>query len=287
MDESRYALYNRHMATIVDGRALAREIQSELAHIVAGLPHAPRLDVIVVGTNPVIDSFVKRKEKFAARIGVEFVHHTLDESITTEDIVEKITYLEEKTNGIVVQLPLPEHIDTHAVIRALPASKDVDVINDDTLALFRDNKSPFVPPVAGAVKVIFDAHDVGVLDKKVVIVGKGRLVGLPVQTLLEKEGANVVMVDSSTSREEFADALKHADIVVSGAGSPNLVTKEMVREGAVLIDAGTSSAGQTIEGDIARECADVASLVSQTPGGVGPITVAVLFQNLINAHPGI
>ena len=268
-------------ATIADGRAIARKIRDDLATRVAELSHTPRLDSIVVGDNKVTASFVNAKKRFAEKIGVEFVEHELDESITTEEIVEKITFLAEKTDGIVVQLPLPKHVDIHAVTSAIPASKDVDLLNDATFELFQENNTPFVPPVAGAVLAILNEYDVTVRGKKVAVIGKGRLVGGPSAVLLTREGGDVTVLDRGSSDVEFAMTLDHADIVVAGAGVPGLVQPNMVHDGVVLIDAGTSNAGRTIEGDVAKSCAEKASLVSQTPGGVGPITVAILFQNLI------
>lgn len=266
------------MNTIADGRAIAQKIKDTLSDTSTD---GVQLDVIVVGDNQVTATFVAAKKRFAEQVGISFVQHTVSESSSTEEVVNLIRSLKGKTNGIVVQLPLPDTFDTDSVLAAIDPSVDVDVINPATFIKFKEGTTPFIPPVAGAVQEIFNTYNVDVQDKNVVIIGKGRLVGEPVRVQIEKRGAIVTVLDSKTTPQDFAEALKNADIVVSGAGVPNLVRSEMLQSGVVLIDAGTSSAGRTVSGDIHEDCLEVASLFSKTPGGVGPITVAVLFRNLL------
>jgi len=267
---------------LVDGRAIAQKIQNELQAIVHTTSRAPRLDILVVGENPVTWRFVHAKKRFGKDIGVEVVEHAYAPDVPTEKLIESLTSLVDKTDGIVVQLPLPESIDASAVLAAIPPSKDVDVLGETTFTQFLESTTSFVPPVAGAVLEILTAHNVVLKNAQVVVIGKGKLVGEPVAVVLKREGASVTVLDSKTSQTDFENALAAADVVVSGAGVPNLVQSHQIREGVVLIDAGTSSAGQTVMGDIARECGAKAKLFSTTPGGVGPITVAVLFHNLVS-----
>lgn len=268
------------MNTIVDGRAIAQNIKADIQVKIAKQQLSLRLDIIVVGDNTVTNTFVSAKERFANDVGITFVKKEFLEEVTTEDIVAYIQNTAVDTDGIVVQLPLPQHIDTQRILSAIPPQKDVDVLNEETLIAFLQNKIQFIPPVAGAVVEILHTHNVGVRNKEVVVIGKGKLVGSPVKRVLEKEGAHIQILDTQTSNEECARLLKNADIVISGTGVPNLLTPDMVKEGVVLIDAGTSNTTGSLEGDISKDCASVASVFSQTPGGVGPITVAVLFQNV-------
>jgi len=270
-------------ATIVDGRAIARKIQSDLQSEISEMEVKPRLDIIIVGSDPVTASFVRVKEKFAKALDIQFVKHELPESAETGEIQALIREVSTVTNGIVVQLPLPEHVNTAAVLSAIPFKQDVDVLNEQTFGRFVVKNTPFVPPVAGAVQEILATHKIPLNMTKAVVIGRGRLVGAPVRTMLEHENADITIIDSKSAANIYREALKSAEIVVSGVGVPNLVKQEHISKGVVLIDAGTSSSGGSIMGDICTDCIQDASLVSKTPGGVGPITVAVLFRNLVLA----
>ncbi|MBL4644596.1 MAG: hypothetical protein JKX80_01890, partial [Candidatus Pacebacteria bacterium] len=141
----------------------------------------------------------------------------------------------------------------------------------------------FVPPVAGAIQAILEEHHVSLAGTKAVIIGKGRLVGAPVRTIFEHGGADITIIDTNTKKKTSKEAIQAAKIIVSGVGIPNLVTHDQISKGVVLIDAGTSSTKGTLSGDICLDCIPNASLVSKTPGGVGPITVAILFRNLVRS----
>jgi len=270
-------------AEIVDGKKIALRIKEELQNRIRSSSKTPRLDIVIVGSDPVTTTFVHVKKKFANDVGVDFYEHSLPEAATTEDIVETIRSIPHEADGIVVQLPLPRHVDTNTVLAAIPTKKDIDVLSKNAFGHFVAGDSVVIPPVAGAVQEILSQHNISLKGVPTVIIGKGRLVGAPVIELLERAGADVVLVDSRTSKEEFTKALAEATIVVSGAGVPNLIKAEHIAQDAVLIDAGTSSSGGAVSGDICSECVESARLISKTPGGVGPITVAFLFKNLVNA----
>lgn len=270
------------MAITVDGEAIAARIQEELRQVVEKSLQKPRLDIFVVGDDPVTASFVSTKRRYAKDLGIEFVEHTLDESATTEDVISAIVAAQKNAGGIVVQLPLPGHIDSEKVLSTIDTDKDVDVLNEQTYKRFLEESTNVVPPVAGAVLEILKAHSVNLEGTNVAIVGRGKLVGAPTKDLLTKEGANVNVLDSKTPDSVFRTTLKEADIVVSGAGVPDLITPELLKEGSVVIDAGTSSTEGAVRGDVATGCAEVARIISKTPGGVGPVTVAVLFRNLMS-----
>tara|TARA_B100000745_G_scaffold94511_1_gene59668 strand:- start:14025 stop:14843 length:819 start_codon:yes stop_codon:yes gene_type:complete len=272
------------MTVVVNGKEIANRIEKDLRDTVGARPIRPRLDIFIVGSDPVTASFIAAKRRVASEINVEFSEHVLPVKTTTKEIVECIRDVAPDSGGVVVQLPLPTHISQDIVLGAIPPEKDVDVLNKKTLRAFANGDTHFVPPVAGSVDQIFRSYDISVYGKAVAIVGKGQLVGLPLDILLRKMGAQTKVLDRSTTPHTFIHTLKSSDIVISGAGVPSLITPSMLKPGVVLIDAGTSSAGGSIKGDVSDDCIKVASLISKTPGGVGPLTVAILFKNLIHGQ---
>lgn len=247
---------------IIDGKAIAEEIY-------AGLRFSqPRTLGIVVGTaNPVTDSFVRIKQKAADRLGITLTEERLAADATTARAIEAVAALARTADGVIVQLPLPPQIDVEAVVAALPPEQDVDGIS----------RAPLVrPPVAEAVREILARTHVDPHGKHAVVIGSGRLVGAPVAALLAHLGAEVRVLTLGDS----LDPLKDANIIVSGAGKPGLITPEYIRDGVVLIDAGTSESEGRVAGDADSACALKASVFTPVPGGVGPIAVAMIFSNL-------
>lgn len=257
---------------IIDGRAIAEEMYAHLSEARKGYD-ALSLGIVVVGTSPVVASFVRIKERSAERLNVTLVRRELPESASTREVIEAVQELAKETAGIIVQLPLPGTIDTEQVLASIPASHDVDGINPLT------EEQEVRPPVAGAIAEIFERTKVEPKEKKAVVVGLGRLVGAPAVELLEDLGASVSIV---TQTRGSIDELKSADIVVLGAGNPGFVKPNMLKEGVVLIDAGTSEMENRIAGDADPACEGVASVFTPVPGGVGPIAVAMIFRNLFD-----
>lgn len=257
---------------IIDGRKLAAEIGERLAPDFARLDRPATLAVVLVGEHPATRSFVSQKERFAAKVGVTLKLFEYEESISQTDLLQEVERLinDQKITGIVVQLPLPQHIDQATILRAIPAGKDVDALGSE----------PAVDsPVVGAVLEILNHFDIEIIGKQVVVVGRGKLVGEPVARALAREGAEIFLTDNKT--KDLKKILIKADIIVSGAGAPGLIKPEMVKTGAVIIDAGTSELGQVLAGDVDPACAGQAKLFTPVPGGVGPVTVALLFKNLL------
>ncbi len=247
---------------------MAADIIAELLLDRASLPPVLKLGLLMSRGDKATESFVKIKERVADTLQVVVVREMIDESTSTEDAARALGRLVENCDGVVVQLPLPKQIDTEEILKHIPPSKDVDALGGDPSVL---------APVAGAVKEILERTRTDVVGKKVVVVGEGRLVGKPVAQMLEDMGAEVMIV--SLEKNSLED-LKNTDIVISGAGSPGLIKPEMLKEGVVLIDAGTSENGGKVVGDCDLSCAETASVFVPVPGGVGPVAVAMLFKNL-------
>lgn len=254
---------------IIDGKQIAQEILQDLAQRAKG--DMRRLGIVVVGDDPVIESFVRIKMRAAAQVGVPLERIDLDAAAPQADVVAAIQSLASRVQGIIVQLPLPAHINVDAVLSEIPASLDVDGI--------RPHDSKFVAPVALAVQEILTRAGVVVEGKKCVVVGAGRLVGAPVARLLTNSGGIVrTITRDDGSLEELVDA----DIIVSGAGEPGIITPDLIKNRVVLIDAGTSESGGRVRGDAEPDCAHKCAVFTPVPGGVGPIAVAMIFRNLLH-----
>ena len=256
---------------IIDGKKIANEIIEALEKERSSLPPVVRLGVLMGKEDAASASFVKIKERVADKLRVVVVRELLDESANTAHALRSVERLAGRCEGIIIQLPLPAQIDIEEVLKVVPFEKDVDAINPST-------KEPLVlAPVAGAIAEIFMRHNISAQNKKAVVVGAGRLVGVPAATLLTDAGACVSVI---TQTRGSLDELKDSDIVVLGAGEPGLVKPGMLKEGVVLIDAGTSEDGGRLAGDADPACAEAASIFTPVPGGVGPIAVAMIFKNL-------
>lgn len=265
---------------IVDGRAIANSVYERLAPAAMAFPRPPRVDIVIVGDNPVIERFVRIKESAAQRLSIAMVQHRFTAAISEEALKDEINKIAAiaASDGIIVQLPLPQTLNMQAVLDVIPTAKDVDMLSTVSMALFRDEKAVIIPPVAGAVKEILDSANIKVHGEEVLVLGFGQLVGKPVSILMRHNGAHVTVIDKPVS--DLALHVSEALVVISGTGSPRLVTKAMVNARHVLIDAGTSESEGKLVGDIDPDAAGTAALFTPVPGGVGPITVAMLMRNL-------
>jgi methylenetetrahydrofolate dehydrogenase (NADP+)/methenyltetrahydrofolate cyclohydrolase len=255
---------------IIDGKAVAEDIYAELAKRASG---TLTLGIVVASHDPVIESFVRIKSRAAARLGVTLRRIDLVAKPTTADALSAIEKLAPEVDGIIVQLPLPPELDTETILAAIPPYLDVDGINPAVA----EGERAVRAPVAGAIAEILKRNDIDLHTKKAVVVGAGRLVGMPAADLLTSLGADVSIVTLETGSLE---ELKNADIVILGAGNPGFVKPEMLKDGAILIDAGTSESSGKVVGDADPSCATKCSIFTPVPGGVGPIAVAMIFKNL-------
>ncbi len=247
------------------------EISKEILEQVAALHTDPiTLRIISVTSSPVTSSYLRIKQRAAERAGITVDLIELPEAVTTEEVITEI--LKSGADAVVVQLPLPSSLNEQEILNAIPQEKDADVLSEKA----RECET-LLAPVASAVQEVLTRGCVEVRGKKAVVIGKGRLVGEPVELLFKRLGADVISYDKDTFTPEV---LIDADIVVSGAGVPHLVKPEMVQDGVVLIDAGSSEQEGSVVGDIDPACEAKASVFTPVPGGIGPIAVACLMRNI-------
>ncbi len=269
------------MSTRIDGKRIADKNLDRIARSLSGLPRAPRADIIVVGEDPATESFIRIKARTAARLRIELTIHRYPDTISTEELSEAVRRIGATpgSDALIVQLPLPIGIDTGHVLDAIPESRDVDMLTTASLARFSQGEASLVPPVAAAVKEVLDDISYSVHGKEALVLGYGRLVGKPVSLLLRHNGAHVTVIDRPVP--DLAIHARESSLIVSGVGSPKLVTKEMLAPGTVVIDAGASESDGTLVGDLDPACEDESDLAfTPVPGGVGPITVAMLMKNI-------
>lgn len=265
---------------IIDGRAIATLLKGALKEEIEKMAEKPSLAVFVVGGDLATDKFIALKQSFARDIGVSmFVKRYSKDNITTQGLIEDIKSATGERDGVVVQFPLPDFIDKDLVRNSVPSSKDVDLVSDESVSLFESGKSKILPPVVGAIKEILDINNISIKGKEVVVVGEGRLVGKPSAVWARQVDAKVETINAKT--EDISTYTKNADVLILGAGVPGLIKPEMIKDGAIVLDAGTSEAEGKLAGDADQECGDKASFFTPVPGGIGPITVAMIFKNLL------
>ena len=275
---------------IIDGNKINNEIMEELRSRSGG---GLSLAIVWVGDDPVSAKYIEKKKRFGEAVGIKVDIFKYGAGIlTSELVVELRNILKRDPSGIIIQLPLPKNIDTALILNMIPENKDVDLLSEKAYQNFVEGKSKILPPVVGSIREILERG--GVRDMNglnVVIVGRGRLVGRPAAAWFKSQGAIVDLLGRDT--EDISLFTKKADIVVTGAGVPNLITPDMLAEkshtklgGVVIIDAATSDVSGKIVGDVSKDCAKKSFIFSPVPGGVGPITVAILFKNLTTLRLG-
>lgn len=262
---------------IIDGRTLAAEVLARVKTRTEKMAHTPRVVAIVCNETPATKSYLSIKGKRAEDAGCKLEVQRFSEDTSTASL--RAAVLSSDADAVIVQLPLPAHVDAQEVCDAIPLTKDADVLSTFARMKFEANESDaIVPPVASALAKILSAGDVDPRGKKAVVVGMGWLVGKPCATGLSQAGADVSHI---TTNSGDISMLRGADIIVSGIGVPNFIKPGMLKEGVVLIDAGTSESGGTIVGDADPACASKCALFTPVPGGVGPLAVACLFENVV------
>ncbi len=275
-------------AEVIDGKAVAADVRARVAEGVASFEaahgRAPGLATVLVGDDPASHVYVGSKRKLSEEAGMRSIHHGLDPATGEEDLVELVRALgaDDEVDGILVQLPLPEGIDQDAVIAAIEPAKDVDGLTAGSAGLLAQGRPGLVPCTPMGVVELLRAAGTQIEGAEAAIVGRSILVGRPLASLLLGENATVTMCHSRT--RDLAGVLRRADILVAAAGSPGLVTAEMVRPGATVIDVGTNRTDAGLVGDVDFDAvAQVAGAITPVPGGVGPMTIAMLLSNTLTA----
>ncbi len=278
------------MAKVIDGKELSDEIKRRLAVRIEGLKEkygrVPRLVVILVGEDPGSVSYVKGKAKAAAAVGMENETLRLPETVSEEELLGIVAGLnaDDGVDGILVQLPLPAHIDSEKVIASIDRRKDVDGFHPLNVAGLWLREDCILPCTPKGIMRVLEHHGVELEGKRAVVMGRSNIVGQPVAKLLLNANATVTVAHSRT--KNIAEITREADVLVVAIGQPRYVKAEMIKPGAVVIDVGVNRDLETgkLCGDVDfAECEPVAGMITKVPGGIGPMTIACLMENTVEA----
>ncbi len=283
-------------ASIIDGKAIAADIHGEIARRAAQLRDAgvtPGLATVLVGDNPASHKYVSMKRKACAEAGIESFHNELPDSATQEEVLALVERLgkDPRVHGILVQLPLPKQIDEETILNAVPLSKDVDgfhPLNIGALAM-KGREGEFIPCTPHGVIELLSRSGTRIEGANAVVLGRSNIVGMPVALLLIERDATVTVCHSRT--RDVAEVCRGADILVAAIGRPRFVHGDWIKPGATVIDVGTNmiddasrKSGKRLVGDVDYEAAlEVAGAITPVPGGVGPMTIAMLLQNTVRS----
>lgn len=276
---------------LLDGKKLSSKIKENLkketAKFIEEKGVTPGLAVILVGNDPASHAYVSMKAKACKEVGIYSVTHEMPDTVTEADILSTIQMINDnpKIHGLLVQLPLPSHVDSTKILEAIAPSKDVDGFHPFNLGRLVAGLDTFVPCTPLGVMELLAEHNVDVKGKDCVVVGASNIVGKPMASLLLNAGATVDICHILT--KDLAAHTKRADMVFVGVGKPNLITADMIKEGAVVVDIGINRVGDKLVGDVAEDAAAKCSYITPVPGGVGPMTIAMLLSNTLKAAKSI
>ena len=283
-------------ATIIDGKAIAAQVRGEVAEKVSALKAkgiTPCLAVILVGENPASVSYVTGKQKALAEVGMADRSLHLPKSTTEEELLKIIDNLNKDTavHGILVQLPLPEHINEEKILLAIDPEKDVDGFHPMNVGNLVIGKKAFLPCTPHGIIVLLEKMGIETRGKHAVVIGRSNIVGKPVSLLLARKETNCTVTICHTGTKNMAEMTRQADILIAATGRPHTVTKDMVKPGAVVIDVGvnripddTKKSGFRLTGDCDyADLLETASFITPVPGGVGPMTIAMLMFNTLES----
>ena len=276
------------MATIIDGKELAKKIRKELKIECDELKQEginPKLAVIMVGDNPASKVYVRNKSKACEEIGIEYEEYLLEEKTTQEELINLIKKLNEdkSINGILLQSPIPEHLNINQAFKTITYKKDVDGFTPSSVGKLCIGEDTFISCTPYGVIKMFEEYNIDLTEKDVVILGRSNIVGKPLIQCCLAKNATVTVCHSKT--KNLKEHTKRADIVISAIGKAKFVTKDMIKQGAVVIDVGINrDENGKLVGDVDfKEVEPIASYITPVPGGVGPMTIAMLMNNVIKA----
>lgn len=265
---------------IADGKLVASKLKQK---IIDNLKDKPKKEVcfVIFGNDPASEQFIGMKCRFAEALGIptRVIEHPEDLSFDEiKKVIEEI--VASNVAGIVIQLPLPQGLPVQDILNLVPVELDIDVLSLDSKTSYKNKTSSKIPPVSRAVSEIFDFYNIDLINKEVLVIGNGKLVGEPVSAMLQLKNIPFKVIDKDTDSNLSRNLISSADVIISGVGSSHMIKPDMIKDGVVLIDAGTSEQSGKIVGDVDPTCFDKALLVTPVPGGVGPVTLASLFLNI-------
>ena len=273
---------------ILDGKAISAIIKKEIADEIKSLNDnhgfSPGLAVIQIGDNPASSIYVRNKKRVCDEVGINSFEHRLNDNTSENDLLNLIKELNDNADmhGILVQLPIPPQIREHVVLEAIHPDKDVDGFHPYNVGKFMVGKSSLLPCTPAGIIELLMRSGVKIEGKKAVILGRSNIVGKPLAIMLLQKNATVTICHSKT--QKLSDITRRADILVAALGSPEFVKEDMVKEGAVIIDVGINRVDKKLVGDVDFDKASQkASLITPVPGGVGPMTIALLMKNGLTA----
>lgn len=276
------------MATIIDGRAVSKKIKQDLKKEVESLKEKginPCLAVVIVGNDPASKVYVAGKIRDCKEIGIESKHFELDENTSEDELLKLVKKLNEdkEVSGLLVQLPLPKHINEKTIINAIDPKKDVDAFHPVNVGKIMIGDYDFLPCTPSGVMHLLEAYNIDICGKECVVVGRSNIVGKPQAMLLLQKNGTVTMCHSKT--KDLKQVTKRADVLVVAIGKGEFVTADMIKEGAVVIDVGMNrNAEGKLVGDVKfDEVSEKASYITPVPGGVGVMTRAILMKNAVKA----
>lgn len=270
-------------AVIMDGKVLAERVKSELAVKISKLTKQPALGTILVGDDAGSHAYVAGKHKDCAQVGIKSIKINLPATATTAEIVRAVKDLNQNPDctGFIVQLPLPKGVNTEEVLLAMDPNKDADGLHPINLGKLVLGTSKILPCTPAAIIALLIEYKIKLSGASVLIIGRGTTVGRPLSILLSQKPNNATVTLAHSATTNLLDLIKKADIVVAALGSAHFIKPEMIKAGATLIDVGISRGATGLLGDIDPSVTEVAGYLSQTPGGVGPMTRAMLLSNLV------
>ena len=279
-------------ARLIDGKAIAASIRERLKISVAEFQNStnltPKLAAILVGEDPASQVYVRNKEQACAKAGIASDVHRLPGTITQSELLELVARLNSDVtvHGILVQLPLPKQINETTVLDSVTPLKDVDCFHPENVGRLAQGRPRFLPCTPHGVQVLLRESNVNVDGAHVVVLGRSEIVGKPVGLMLVQKGetANATVTICHSRTRNLAEITRSADILIAAIGKPEFVTREMVKPGAVVIDVGINRVADKLLGDVAfDEVSSIASAITPVPGGVGPMTIAMLLENTLMA----
>ena len=273
-------------AQILDGKESARKVKVEVSAAVADLDYEPGLATVLVGDDPASHTYVRGKRSDAAEVGIQSFHHELPADTSQEELEGVIAGLnaDDRVDGILVQLPLPEALDSERVVSSIDPGKDVDGLHPHNLGLLLLGRPGLRPCTPSGIMRILDHYDIGVSGARVVIVGRSFLVGRPLALMLAARGVDATVAVAHSRTHDLASVTREADILVAAVGVAGMIGADHVKPGATVVDVGINRTDSGLVGDVDYDAvAEVAGAITPVPGGVGPMTRAMLLVNTLRA----